>query len=219
MPVHLAAAVCLALQVPLLAGEQRAIFPLRAVSKAAASAAFVAYAFTSGALDAGWPGRLVVVALVLSVVGDLALLSRAKPAFLAGLGAFLLAHVAFVGAFVALGLDPIGLVGGVLVLAPFGIGVWRWLGPHTGSLRGAVLAYLLVILAMASAAISAFVAAPTLARGGLLAAALVFVASDLCVARDRFIAPGFPNRLVGLPLYYMAQLGFAGFVARAAAGG
>jgi hypothetical protein len=29
--------------------------------------------------------------------------------------------------------------------------------------------------------------------------------SDLFVARDRFVQPGFVNRLLGLPLYYAAQ--------------
>src|SRR5258706_119486 len=34
----------------------------------------------------------------------------------------------------------------------------------------------------------------------------LFYLSDLCVARDRFVAPGFANGRVGLPLYYAAQL-------------
>jgi len=36
--------------------------------------------------------------------------------------------------------------------------------------------------------------------------ALMFTASDIAVVRDRFVAPGFANRLWGLPLYYAAQL-------------
>jgi len=36
--------------------------------------------------------------------------------------------------------------------------------------------------------------------------AVLFFLSDLLVARDRFVAPGFGNRLLGLPLYYAAQL-------------
>jgi uncharacterized membrane protein YhhN len=36
--------------------------------------------------------------------------------------------------------------------------------------------------------------------------AALFFASDLLVARDRFVRPGLANRLVGLPLYYAAQV-------------
>jgi hypothetical protein len=39
----------------------------------------------------------------------------------------------------------------------------------------------------------------------LLGAGLFYV-SDLAVARDRFIAPGFANAAWGLPLYYGGQL-------------
>jgi hypothetical protein len=36
--------------------------------------------------------------------------------------------------------------------------------------------------------------------------ALLFAASDLAVARDQFVRPGLANRMVGLPLYYAAQV-------------
>ena len=36
--------------------------------------------------------------------------------------------------------------------------------------------------------------------------AVLFYLSDIMVARDRFVAPGFANRLVGLPLYFGGQL-------------
>ncbi len=38
-----------------------------------------------------------------------------------------------------------------------------------------------------------------------LAGAVSFYVSDLSVARDRFLAPGFSNRIWGLPLYYGGQ--------------
>jgi len=38
---------------------------------------------------------------------------------------------------------------------------------------------------------------------------LAFAASDISVARDRFVAPAFINRAWGLPLYYVAQISFA----------
>jgi hypothetical protein len=44
---------------------------------------------------------------------------------------------------------------------------------------------------------------------GVMTAAVAFYISDVSVARDRFVAPGFGNRIWGLPLYYAAQLLFA----------
>ena len=38
------------------------------------------------------------------------------------------------------------------------------------------------------------------------AGAIAFTASDISVARDRFVQPGFANRAWGLPLYYLAQV-------------
>ena len=52
-------------------------------------------------------------------------------------------------------------------------------------------------------------APPTLALG-----ALAFAASDVSVARERFVAPAFANGAWGLPLYFAAQLVLAGSVAQ-----
>lgn len=40
----------------------------------------------------------------------------------------------------------------------------------------------------------------------IYAGAALFYLSDLAVARHRFVAPGPENKLIGLPLYYAAQL-------------
>ena len=48
----------------------------------------------------------------------------------------------------------------------------------------------------------------------LLLGAVLFLLSDLSVARDRFVAPGFVNRLWGLPFYYGGQVLLAASVAR-----
>jgi hypothetical protein len=65
---------------------------------------------------------------------------------------------------------------------------------------------MLAISAMVSLAAGSFAARPSLL---LLTGAIGFYLSDLSVARDRFVAPGFVNRLWGIPLYYGAQLLFA----------
>jgi hypothetical protein len=59
-------------------------------------------------------------------------------------------------------------------------------------------------------------AAGAVARGGdpaMLLGAGLFSVSDLAVARDRFVSPGFANAAWGLPLYYGAQLVLAGTLA------
>lgn len=68
---------------------------------------------------------------------------------------------------------------------------------------GPVRAYLVVIGVM-----SALACAVTAAGGPLAVAggALAFTASDVSVARDRFVRHEFVNRAWGLPLYYAAQL-------------
>jgi uncharacterized membrane protein YhhN len=40
----------------------------------------------------------------------------------------------------------------------------------------------------------------------ILLGAMLFVVSDLAVARNRFVARAFINRAIGLPLYFTAQL-------------
>lgn len=49
-------------------------------------------------------------------------------------------------------------------------------------------------------------AGPLVAAGHGRAGALAFTASDVSVARDRFVQHGFVNRAWGLPFYYAAQL-------------
>lgn len=188
-----------------------------AITKTAASLGFVWIAWRAGTLHAGIPGAWVGVGLVLSVVGDVCLLSHARRPFLVGLGAFLLAHVAFVASFLALGVRG---TAAALAAVPFGTiaaVTWWWLAPHTGSMRTPVLAYVLVITVMVCCAVGAAAAAP--GRGGMLLAAVLFFLSDLTVARDRFVAPGLANRLIGLPLYYAAQVLFAVTTAIAVAQG
>lgn len=48
----------------------------------------------------------------------------------------------------------------------------------------------------------------------LLVGATAFAASDLSVARERFVKPAFGNLIWGLPLYYVAQLVLAWTAAR-----
>lgn len=207
---HLPAVACVLLTAVLVWGEYLRNDPMRIISKTGAAWAFIIYALTLGAWDAGAHGKWIVVGLVLSMVGDVCLLSREKTWFLAGLVAFLLAHVAYVGAFLALGVNALGLVFAGVAVGGFAWRVWVWLREDVGSLGKAVLAYIAVISTMVACAAGSAVLGGA-GRWGLLVAAIVFFMSDLCVARDRFVTPGFDNRLIGLPLYFSAQLLFGYF--------
>ena len=83
--------------------------------------------------------------------------------------------------------------------------------PHTPKeFKAPVLAYVVVILGMCVAATGHAFASE---RWAVLLGALLFTASDLSVARDRFVKPGYANRLWGWPTYFVAQLVLAWTVA------
>lgn len=194
--------LCTAAVLVLVAAEVAGRPTIRAISKPLASAAFIATALHNGLLDHGAVGGLIVGGLVLGMVGDVFLLSDRKRLFLAGLVAFLLNHVAYVVAFGVAGVDLARAGLAALPLLAFAYGVWRWLRPHVGSMAPAVIAYILVISTMVAGSFG------TDARLWQVGAVLFFV-SDLAVARNRFVQPAVENRIVGLPLYYAAQLVFA----------
>jgi uncharacterized membrane protein YhhN len=204
---------CLAAVAGLLLAERFSWPFLRAVFKLGASSAFVLLALSLGATGSVY-GRWLFVALVLGWLGDAALLSRRREAFLAGLGAFLLAHVCFALAFFAGAFSNEAFV---VVLAPalgVGIAIARWLWPHLGAAyKGPVAAYVAAILFMCAAA-AGYGAAN--GRWQVLLGAVMFAASDVAVARDRFVVRSFGNKAWGLPAYYGAQLVLAWSVAQAA---
>jgi uncharacterized membrane protein YhhN len=205
IPAYLLAGLTALLLAALLVGEHQAA-PWRGWVKGAASAAFVGAALAAGA--AGSPyGRWVLAALCLGWVGDVALVSGRRIWFLIGLGAFLVSHLTYIGAFSTAQPRPlVALAAAAALLVPAAL-VSRWLWPQLdGDMRGPVLAYLAVITAMVAAAAGAVAGQAPVA---VAPAAAAFYLSDVSVARDRFVAPGFANRIWGLPLYYGAQVVFA----------
>ncbi len=178
----LCAACFLALAASRLAeGEQSSMFPIE------------------GAYDVS-----IAAGLLLGAIGDVLLIPTDRPRwFLAGLGSFLLGHVAYVIALFSLGFDSRALLA-LVVLLPALVAIDRWLRPHVPSdMLGAVRAYMVVITSMMIAATSAALHAHAYVA---LAGATLFYLSDLAVARDRFVTPGFANEAIGLPLYFGAQL-------------
>ena len=188
--------------VGLLFGEWKDLPGVRAVSKPFASLGFIVAAIGFGALDSRY-GNIVLAGLVLGAIGDVCLLGQAKQYFIAGLVSFLLGHIAYVVAFSGLPISPASALLAAAVMTPLMAVIARWVFPHAPDMRVPIGIYMLVIAAMCVVAIGAGAAgAPWMIPVG----ALMFTASDIAVVRDRFVAPGFMNRLWGLPLYYAAQL-------------
>ncbi len=167
-----------------------------------ASTSFIGVALAVGAWDTTF-GKIMLAGLALSWFGDLFLTYNGRPPFVAGLVAFLAGHVAYVVAFANRGFgDDLYLP--VLALIVFPIPIASWLLPTVPKeLKGPVIAYMVVITLMLAAAVQTDAAT---ADWRIPLGALAFYLSDIGVARDRFAAPGFVNRLVGLPLYFGGQL-------------
>jgi uncharacterized membrane protein YhhN len=211
-----AALVTLLATAALLVAEQRGSRSGVWIAKPLAAAGFLAAALAAGATDTPY-GRWILAGLVLSAAGDVLLIPRgARHAFLGGLVSFLLGHVAYTGAFALRGLELRAVAVAALPVAACSLLALRTLWPHVQAnapkLQRPVLAYVTVISTMLVCAAGAF------GRSGdplVLGGAAAFYASDLAVARQRFVAESFANKVWGLPLYFGAQLLLAASVARA----
>ena len=187
-----------------------------ATLKMLAATLFVVVGFYVTKVEHTDGARWFVAGLVLSWLGDLLLIPKggSKKVFLAGLVAFLFAHVAYVPAFVLRGFDIRGFVGGVAFVTIPIIVVLRWLAPKVkGTMWKAVIAYVFVISAMVCTAAGVVVYGVADDAGSkdpvspiLLIGALFFWLSDILVARERFVKSAYINRVFGIPLYFFAQL-------------
>lgn len=151
---------------------------------------------------------LIIGALAASWIGDLALSYEGRTPFVIGLVAFAGAHVAYVAAFFArssLANTTLVVVG--LAMAIFAVIVIRWLAPHRpDELKIPIIVYVVIISVMVA---TAFATNATIPDARIPIAAVAFAASDLFVARQRFVTPARTNRIEGLPLYFIAQTIFA----------
>jgi uncharacterized membrane protein YhhN len=174
-----------------------------AIAKLLASSAFVGLAIVSGALRTTY-GRFLLAGLVLSWCGDMFLIGSSRTAFLSGLVAFLLAHVAYVTAFIRLGYDRMWTLGAAIPVTVVAILIFTWLQPHIpAELDIPVRAYVAVISLMVVFAFG------TRGAGGpvlILVGAVLFFLSDLSVASLRLVQTDFPTYVWGLPFYYGGQV-------------
>lgn len=206
----LAALTCALATTALLMAEHRHHQTAKWLLKPLAALAFIAAALTHDALATPY-GRVILLGLILSAIGDICLIPRRTgPPFLAGLAAFLLAHVAYAAAFLLRGIDLTYTLATAIPLTAIALTTHRWLAPKVPpKLARPVIAYILIICTMAALAFGTYGHTPAPL---IPLAATLFVLSDLSVARDRFTDAGFANRLWGVPLYFAAQLLFAATV-------
>jgi uncharacterized membrane protein YhhN len=159
-------------------------------------------------------GLGILTALALSLAGDVALMFKARPAFLSGLFLFLSAHVVYAISF-TMGSAPTAadLYSAAVLLL---IGGVFFISLRLRTMRVPVIVYLLVISVMLNRACATV-------HGGLFASrqavliitgAVLFYLSDMVVAWARFKNAFKYNRL-SLALYYGGQLCLALSVAGA----
>ena len=143
-----------------------------------------------------------VVALVLSLAGDVFLMLPGDR-FVPGLGAFLLAHLAYVVGLAVAGLEPLGVLAGLLVVgAAFGLVGTRLVAGIRATepaMAGPVTAYMGVISAMVVCAFGT-------GDGVAIAGAVLFYTSDALIGWGRFVRPYDWGRLAVMVTYHLGQV-------------
>lgn len=203
--------IILSLALPLLIGllyfeKKESVKGLLSV-KPLLSSLFVVLAFLQIQENSTY-NHLILTGLILSLVGDICLIFFFhKKVFTAGLVAFLAGHVMYTMAFSGLGeVGELMITVGVIVIL-ISIIIFMRLKSHLGNMKGPILAYIIIITAMVVGAGSLWnhSALDITGRSLVLVGGILFYASDIFVARHRFVQKEFLNRAIGLPLYYTAQ--------------
>lgn len=149
-------------------------------------------------------GRSVRLGLVFSLAGDVLLIPEGL--FVAGLLAFLLAHLAYLRALTAgTRFAPRLLPFAIVALAAAAVVATLW-PTLPGGLRAPVLGYVAVLGAMCAQALARAAVLRTGASRLAAIGAVLFLASDAMLALDRFHAPLSGAPLLVLGTYYTAQL-------------
>lgn len=149
---------------------------------------------------------LVVSGLILSLGGDIALISDSKRAFISGLVLFLAAHIVYSIAFTLVSgfIVEDAISGGIIIIAA--AAVYRFFYPVLGSLKIPVLLYILIISFMLNRAVSTLLGSSVTPAASLLilAGAALFYASDFLLALHKFREPLAVK--YNLAVYFSGQL-------------
>ena len=186
-------------------GKQNQIFFLKPTSTLLVIVVAVLSFLTPGAQTSYtlW----VLAGLWLSLGGDVALMFHSDRAFRIGLLLFLLAHIVYAIAFTVInGFHVQDLVTGAVLLA-LAIAIYLYLRPGLEKMKVPVVLYILVICFMVNRAISTFFgqAFSTTQAWLISLGAILFMASDLVLATNRFRRPLARHRLSLFP-YFAGQL-------------
>jgi len=187
--------------------------PIRAITKPGTMVALIAAVLAGGA--GGAVQTWMVTGLVLSLAGDV-LLMLAERWFIAGLGSFLLAHLAYVVAMAQLELAWVRLAAAAAIIVVgwmvAGRAIVAGAAGRAPELRIPVAAYITVISAMVAVAVMAT------ESGGIAwwlpVAALCFYASDAILGTNRFVEPRRGMPLAVMVTYHLAQGAFVAFLLR-----
>lgn len=154
--------------------------------------------------------RAVLAGLLLSVLGDVFLMLAPEPQgpdwFVFGLASFLLAHIAYLYGFCGRA-RLFAVAWPFLAYALFGALVLAVLWPHLPvPLRVPVVAYVLVLAAMAAQSAVVWWRLRDRASAAAALGGGFFVVSDATLAIDRFVAPFPAAIIVVLATYWCAQM-------------
>lgn len=145
----------------------------------------------------------ILLALALSLAGDICLMFQGNRWFMGGLGSFLLAHVAFVLAFMQ-GLRAISLPYWLAAVAAYAIALLVILLPRAGKLKVPVVLYCAVLGAMVFAATARQSQLGSDESLRAMLGALLFMLSDSALAVRKFVGPYRHAQALILSTYWLA---------------
>lgn len=196
-------------------------FKLEIIAKPGVMVALFLWLFTSAGLDGAllWFGA----GILLSLVGDVLLMISPEKFFLAGLAAFLLAHMAYIVGF-NIPLPEMNFFG-IVFAVMIGLGGARIIRrildrlPATGQgqMRLPIILYSAVISVMLLSAMLKLVDISWSANAAALASigAFLFYLSDIILAWNKFVAPIPHGRIYNIAAYHLGQIALiAGVIAQ-----
>jgi uncharacterized membrane protein YhhN len=187
-----------------LVGAERKIRSLEIVFKPITTLLLLAVVGVPHGTFAG----LIWAGILLSVVGDVALLWQSKRAFLVGLAAFLLAHLAYVIAFLGVARWSPHVAAVAAVMAVSSTLLMRAIWKGAAGMHGPTIAYAVVISAMVISA-SAMIGGPLPLAPFAAVGAVLFYISDSSLALNLFRKPIPHVAFLAIGVYWIGQLGIA----------
>jgi uncharacterized membrane protein YhhN len=147
---------------------------------------------------------MLVIGAVFGLVGDVALLSESESAFMVGLGAFAVGHLAYAAAALLIGFEGgWALIGVAFMLALLGFRFVTRIVPGARAAGGGVLAGAVVFYACVISAMVVTAWGTTSAVAGI--GAMAFAASDWVLGHQRFVGPLPGGRLAVMIPYHVGQ--------------